>query len=162
MLIEAFNALPPDASLTIYGNLDAFPDYVATLRALARHSGIRFAGAIPPEQVGRALSELDCLIVPSLWHETFCLVIQEANAVGVPAVASDLGALPERVGDGVTGRLFPVGDVAALRAILEELVTRPEMLDLWRRNLEPPLSVSEHAERVVAVYRAAGASTAAG
>jgi len=158
LLIEAFSSLPSDASLSIYGPLDVAPDYVADLRRLARHPGIRFVGGVAPERVGQALADLDCLVVPSLWHETFCLVIQEANAVGVPAVASDLGALPERIQDGVNGRLFPPGNVEALRGILAELARSPETLARWRRNLTPPLTIQAHAEQMEGIYRAAMAS----
>ena len=155
VLIEAFNSLPPDASLTIFGDLEVAPDYVARLRRLARHPGVRLAGRVSPERVGQALAAMDCLVVPSLWHETFCLVIQEANAVGVPAVASNLGALPERVRDGINGRLFPAGNIASLAAILEELARSPETLARWRENLTPPLTIQEHAERIEGIYRGA-------
>jgi len=155
VLIEAFNSLPADASLTIFGDLEVAPDYVAELRRLARHPGVRFAGGVSPQRVGRSLAEMDCMVVPSLWHETFCLVIQEANAVGVPVVASDLGALPERVQDGVNGRLFPPGDVEALSDILQELARSPETLVRWRENLTPPLTIQEHTERIEGIYRGA-------
>jgi len=45
-------------------------------------------------------------------------VIPLASAFGVPAIASDAGALAEQVVDGHTGWLYPVGDVGALTAAL--------------------------------------------
>ncbi len=37
--------------------------------------------------------------------ETFCLALAEAQALGVPAVVQKLGAVVERVIDGVTGTI---------------------------------------------------------
>jgi glycosyltransferase involved in cell wall biosynthesis len=155
ILIAAFNALPAAASLTIYGDTGAFPDYVEQLRRMATHPGIRFAGPLDRRQLGEALGALDYLVVPSLWEETFCLVIPEANACGVPAIASDLGALRDRVRDGVTGRLFPAGDVAALVDILRDLAAHPEQRQHYRAALIPAPSMDQHAQAVVAVYQSA-------
>jgi glycosyltransferase involved in cell wall biosynthesis len=152
ILIEAFNRLPEGAHLTVYGDVTVFPEYAAQVRALARHPGIRFAGALPPEGVGDALRALDCLVVPSLWHETFSLVAQEALGVGVPVVASRVGALPERVVDGVTGRLTPPGDVDALAEALADVVLHPERLAAYRVNICPDPTMAEHAADLEALY----------
>jgi glycosyltransferase involved in cell wall biosynthesis len=152
VLIEAFNRLPEGASLTVYGDMAVFPEYAARVQALARHPGIRFAGALPPECVGDALRALDCLVVPSLWHETFSLVAQEALGAGVPVVASRVGALPERVIDGVTGRLAPPGDVDALATALADVILHPERLAAYRANIHRDPTMAEHAADLEALY----------
>ena len=40
------------------------------------------------------------LLVPSIWEEGFGRVVVEANAYGVPVLASEIGGLPEAVGKG--------------------------------------------------------------
>ena len=62
------------------------------------------------EDVPRLLGALDVLVHPSLEPEPFGRSVAEAQAVGVPAVASDLGGLPEIVTDGVNGFLVPSGE----------------------------------------------------
>ena len=153
VLIDAFNRLPASAALTIYGDLDTFPQYVSELRELARHPKVRFAGALPYRHIGDALRQLDYLVVPSLWYETFCLVAQEALGVGVPVVASRLGALPERVRDGESGRLFSPGDVDDLARVLEEVTAQPELSARYRTNILKPPTMREHAESLLALYR---------
>jgi glycosyltransferase involved in cell wall biosynthesis len=70
------------------------------------------------------------VVAPSTWLETFGLVVVEAMAAGVPAVASAHGAFVELVDDGETGLLHRPGDPAsladALRAITDP--TRNERL----------------------------------
>jgi glycosyltransferase involved in cell wall biosynthesis len=44
----------------------------------------------------------------------------------VPIVASRVGGIPEAVRDGENGLLVPPGDIAALRAAIEALLSDPE------------------------------------
>lgn len=153
VLIEAFNTLPESASLTIYGDEARFPSYAAELRALAKHPNIRFAGLLDYLHVGAALRRLDCLVVPSTWYENSPLVIREAYGVGLPVIASRLGALAEKVQDGITGRLFDVGNSADLARVLQELIAQPGRLLAYRANIRPPLTMQQHVHELLAVYQ---------
>jgi glycosyltransferase involved in cell wall biosynthesis len=55
-------------------------------------------------------------------NETFCLAVAEAQALGLPAVVTSLGSLPERVEDDVTGTVAKDDDafVAAAIALLRD------------------------------------------
>ena len=155
VLVAAVNQLPHEGvRLTIYGSLDDFPDYVADLRARATHPGIRFAGRIDRAALWAALAQADVLAVPSLWYETAALVIQEGFAAGLPVVAADLGALTERVRDGVDGLLLPAGDAAAWRDALRRLRDTPGLLDQLRTNIQPVRTIAEHVSEIERVYRA--------
>jgi glycosyltransferase involved in cell wall biosynthesis len=156
VLVEAFNQMPTSAALTIYGGESAFPDYAAQVKALARHPNIRFAGPLDYRQVGAALRQMDCLVVPSVWYENSPLVIQEAYAAGLPVVASRLGALVEKVQDGRTGYLFAPGDSADLARVLREIVERPERLGALRANVRPGPDIQQHVQQIVGLYRGIG------
>jgi glycosyltransferase involved in cell wall biosynthesis len=67
---------------------------------------------------------LTILIQPSL-TEGLPLVVLEAAALGVPVVASRVGAIPTVLEDGAAGVLVPVGDVAALAAAVRGLLADP-------------------------------------
>lgn len=54
------------------------------------------------------------ILVPSQWEEAFGRVVAEAQVSGIPAVASDIGGLPEALGDG--GILLAADAPAALWA----------------------------------------------
>lgn len=60
-------------------------------------------------------------VLPSL-GEGISNTVLEAMSAGLPVVASDVGGNPELVEDGVTGRLFPVGDDKALARVLLPLI----------------------------------------
>jgi glycosyltransferase involved in cell wall biosynthesis len=69
---------------------------------------------------------LTALVHPSL-TEGLPLVVLEAAALGVPIVASRVGAIPEVLEDGAGGLLVPPGDVAALGAAVDALLAAPAL-----------------------------------
>lgn len=62
------------------------------------------------------------LVVPSLWHETFCIVAAEAMGHGIPVLAARLGALQDLVIEDETGMFFDSADIGDLAR---------QMLRLW-------------------------------
>lgn len=151
VLLKAFEALPPHARLVIYGNERAFPEYVAELRKQPRHSGVAWAGPVPPERVGEALRSIDYLVVPSLTPESYGLVVDEAHALGIPVIASRAGAL-SRIRDGIDGRLFDPGDIQGLHAILKELTARSHLRQQYAAAIPGVPTIGEHARQLTSLY----------
>lgn len=63
--------------------------------------GLVFHEAMNKAELAEFLPTMDLLVYPTWWHETFCIATLEAQAAGLPVVASGLGALPETVRGGV-------------------------------------------------------------
>jgi glycosyltransferase involved in cell wall biosynthesis len=139
----------------VWGDPAVFPDYAARLRHLLDRceADARLMGRIPNERVGEVLAESDVVVVPSLWYENSPIVIQEARAAGVPVIASDHGALSEKVRHGVDGLLFPPGDAAALRSALARLWEEPQLLSRLRAGIRPPNDMAGHVTALEALYR---------
>jgi len=152
VLVEAFNQMPEGAELVTYGDLSLYPDYVRRLRALATNPAIHFRGQIEHEEVWNALSKMDVLVVPSLWYENSPMVILEAFAAGVPAIVSRVGALVEKVRDGIDGLHFAVGDVVDLRSKMASLISNPDRLERLRGNIAPVKSIEENALEMERIY----------
>lgn len=153
ILIDAVNQLPAaSVKLSIFGDTTAFPEYVTRLRQQAQHPGISFNGRIPHAELWTTLAQVDLVVVPSLWYETASLIIQEAFAAGVPVVASEIGALQERMEDGVNGRFFPPGDATALHDILAEFLTNKSTLEKLRTGIKPVRTIKEHLQDINSIY----------
>lgn len=55
---------------------------------------VRLVGRKPQDEIVKLYAELDVLLAPSLWPESFGLVTREAQAAGLWVVASDRGRSP--------------------------------------------------------------------
>lgn len=73
-----------------------------------------------------AFSLCDIAVTPSTEPEAFGRTAAEAQAMGLPIVASDLGGAKETVAHGVTGFLTPPNDPQALANTLSALLQMPE------------------------------------
>jgi glycosyltransferase involved in cell wall biosynthesis len=73
-----------------------------------------------------AYSMADVVVAPSIHAEGFGRVPVEAQAMGRPVVASDLGGFRETIVDGVTGLLFPPGDPLRLASAIAEALALSE------------------------------------
>jgi glycosyltransferase involved in cell wall biosynthesis len=79
--------------------------------------GVRRHAPVPkPELVGK-LRAARLMLYRGDENETFCLAVAEAQALGLPAVVTPLGSLPERVEDGVTGTVAESDDEFVAAAI---------------------------------------------
>jgi len=172
VLVEAFSRLErPDATLELHGEWFPYHEdagYLERLRELAAGDPrITFHGRYGPAQLPAILAELDVLVVPSIWFETFSLTVREGWLARLPVVASDHGALREALAEGRRGRLFPPGDAAALASVLRELHDNPVARDTIRGRPEWVRTVEEMVRELKGVYqevgtRPRGAAAAAG
>jgi glycosyltransferase involved in cell wall biosynthesis len=85
--------------------------------------------------VGPYLAAIDAFVLPSAW-EALPLSLLEAMSCGLPVVATAVGGTPEAVEDGVTGRVVPHGDEAALAAALVDVLSDPiRLIELGQAGL---------------------------
>jgi glycosyltransferase involved in cell wall biosynthesis len=153
LLVEAFCRTKGDASLSLYGELGWFPDYVASLRARSgADARVRFAGRIAPEQVREVLANIDVLVVPSLWYENSPLTIREAYLARVPVITTDLGGMREHVHEDEGGLLFPWNDTDGLRGHLQALIDDPQRVAQLAAALPPVRSIDDHADEIASLY----------
>jgi len=95
----------------------------ARANALGVKDRVRFLGT--RNDVPALLHVADVLVLSTRW-EGCPLVVLEAGICGTPAVVSDVPGAREVVRDGVTGLLFPAGDVTALASYVERLANDPD------------------------------------
>ena len=153
VLIEAFNGMPEDAQLEICGWPNYHPEYYEILVEAADHPGSRFVGGIEPAGIARFLSQVDVLVVPSIWEENSPLTIHEAFLAGVPVVASRMGGHQGLLGEGA-GLLYDPDDASALRDNLMRLYAEPGLCKALAGAAPAVKPMSEHAIELASRYRA--------
>ncbi len=133
VLIEAIARLVrPDVCCVLVGSDQGRWRYTAGLIRQAEALGIadrlRLAGEC--DDMPAALMLADVVVHASIEPEAFGRVVIEAQAMGRPVIASDLGGPVETVEHGVTGWRVPPGDATALAAAIEHvLALSPEARD---------------------------------
>lgn len=111
---------------TIIGEGHCRPALEAQIRRLGLQDVVTLLGARTRQEVFHEYSLAHIFLLPSIEYagqaETQGLVIQEAQAAGLPVIASDTGGIAEGLINGKSGFLFPAGDSKALAAQIECLV----------------------------------------
>lgn len=153
-LLEAASRLPAGRiQWHIAGTGDA--DYVEPLKKqYAALPNLNFYGNVAAASF---YPRIDLVVVPSRAHESFCNVVMEAASLGIPAIVTDRGALPERIGDGRYGWSFSAGDTSALAQLLEQCADDPEMVA--RIGMSAIETRHEHRAETIATRYAAQLAT---
>jgi glycosyltransferase involved in cell wall biosynthesis len=132
-VIRALGRIPIERrpSLTVVG-ITGHPRLPAALERLAAEAGVRLTirRGVGRENDGSddalvTLYQSHSLFVFGAHHEPISLVISEAMACGLPAVAVAEGGVPELVRDGVTG-LLTARDEAAFAVAVDRLLADAE------------------------------------
>jgi N-acetyl-alpha-D-glucosaminyl L-malate synthase BshA len=90
---------------------------------------VHFMGKL--DRVNEVLPLADILLMPSEL-ESFGLAALEAMACKVPSIATWVGGVPELIDDGVTGLLYPVGDIDGMSLGALSLLKDRERLEAMR------------------------------
>ncbi len=152
VLLEAFRALPADATLDVCGSFDYAPSYSAELREQCEHPGVRFLQQVPNERIPELLAETDCLVVPSIWTENSPLTIHEAFLSGVPVIASRLGGHVDLLADG-GGLLYDGDDPEDLARQLLRVYREPGLLRQLAQEIPEVKPIDRHTDELVGLYR---------
>jgi glycosyltransferase involved in cell wall biosynthesis len=124
--------------------------YEQRLRELAQGVPVRFHGAYQPAHLESF--DLDIAVFASIFSESHSFTLDEAFSLGLPVLASDRGAFPERIG--LAGLTFRAGDAGDLARRLQEILDAPERLDTMRRSIHTELlfSMEAHVAMLEKVY----------
>ena len=147
-LIEAAR-LVPEADFVVAGDGELRHE----LERQAAGSRVRFLGA--RDDVPELLASLAVFAFPSLF-EGLCLAVIEAQAAGVPVVATPVGGIRETVVDGETGLLVPTGNpgglAAAIRRLLEDRPAAEAMAAEAKRRVRERFSIERMLDETLRLY----------
>jgi len=127
---------PVEVAFAGSGELDS------ELREFARVSGVPaiFHGFVNQSEMPAVYAAADVMVLPSDGLETWGLAVNEAMACGLPAVVSDaVGCGPDLVEPGVTGAVFPVGQISPLAAAMEAAISLD--LTITRQHLAARMQI---------------------
>lgn len=159
-LLEALarSAASQSCLLVCLGDAQGRTDYVRELEAGAQASGQRLVMPGHARDMSTAYAAADVVVCPSLEPEAFGRTAAEAQAMGVPVIASNHGGAMEVVDPGVTGWLAEPGDAEGWRAALSEALnldpsTASAMANASRARVAEQFSTQSLQAATLRVYR---------
>ncbi|MCD0502065.1 glycosyltransferase [Bordetella petrii] len=158
-LVEAAGRLPPEQRRRVMILVAGDPPSEAKLarvRAAGMQAQVVFPGLL--DDVRDALACCHAGFVLS-YYEALSYACREMMSMGLPALVSDAGGLPENVTDGVDGWIIPVRDAAAIGALLRAMLQDPSRLagmgEAARSKAVEQFGLADFAESTLAVYHQA-------
>lgn len=155
ILIEAFKKanLKGRAKLEIWGGFEKDPAYVNQLEELVDgNASISFNGRFAHDDIANVFSNIDVLVVPSLWYENAPLVIQEAFTAETPVIATNLGGMAEMVSNEMNGLLFERGNTDDLARQLQRLINEPGLLERIKAGIPVVKTIEEEVDELERMY----------
>jgi glycosyltransferase involved in cell wall biosynthesis len=157
VLLQAFNQIKgQNCELRIHGMSlpsdfgdNEYPQY---LQSLVKKENVFWFGKFDNKNIARILSDIDILVVPSIWYENSPLVIHEAFMAALPIITTNIGGMSELIQDGVNGLLFNVGDPEDLATKMQMVIDNQSIIDRFKKNIPPVSSIKEHALRIREIY----------
>lgn len=139
VMLSALARLPANVVLIVLGQGPDEQRLKTMSRAMGLDKRVRWLGW--RNDLADWINAAAVFSLSSNW-EGVPLAAQEAILVGTPVVSTNVGGMPELIGDRSSGRLVPKGDAEALAAALSDVLSSPEtanryaeqaLVDLRRR-----------------------------
>jgi colanic acid/amylovoran biosynthesis glycosyltransferase len=130
-----------------------------TLRVMDK---VKFLGCLNQKQLIDQYKEAHILLHPSVHvnngaTETQGVVMQEAQAMGLPVIATKIGGIPECIKDGETGLLVEDKNAHAIAQKIQFLLDHPDhykALSLaGRRDVEDRFDINKIGARLLTIYK---------
>jgi glycosyltransferase involved in cell wall biosynthesis len=154
--IDGLARAESDWHLVIAGGGELLEDFRARAESAGVGERVHFLGSVPHAELPRVLRSADLFLLTTEPPESFGIVVIEAMACGLPAVASDYPGVRAVVDEGETGLLVPQGDPGAVAAALDRLAADPaereRMGATGRAKAEVEWNWSVLVERMDAAY----------
>ena len=161
-LLEAWKKTHSHGRLKIVGDGPMAP---LVRDAASTVPGIEWLGPRTRSEVSRLMADASFLVFPSIWYETFGMVLIEAFSAGLPVIASNLGAMAELIRDGSTGKLFQARSSDELATTVDWAFANPDALQAMRlsarREFELKYTAESNYAQLMGIYQDAIAAVAA-
>lgn len=133
LMLEIFDQLRyKNVTFHVYGRVDS--EYLEILSVL-KLKKVVFYGKYSPGESLEQLQKCHLSLHLSCWPETFCITLSEVWNLGVIPIVSDLGALNERVQNGINGFITRHDEAGDVVSIINYLNRNRDRLNKVRKNI---------------------------
>jgi glycosyltransferase involved in cell wall biosynthesis len=154
-LLRAFSSANLSNAMLVFAGEGALRTQLeAEAKKLGVASRVRFLGFVNQSQLPAVYTSADLFVIPSD-YDPCPVVVCEAMLCGLPVVLSDqIRGRFDLVRPGETGDIFPCGDINALTASIQKLLSGTVALAEMKRNALRRMATWSHLENVSATVEA--------
>ncbi len=93
------------SSMGLYGNQEGDKEYEQIFASLGKIKGVHIYPAVSMKQLSTEFLSSSLILFPNTYHETFSMNCTQAQAAGCVPISTNIGAMCERIENGVSGFL---------------------------------------------------------
>jgi len=157
LLLRALNILArPDLSLEIYGEVTPYHEYQGYQAELGSILDptytVRYHGRYDHHELPKILANIDLLVVPSVWWESYCITAREGATAGVPVICFDgAGGLSEAIDKGMALGC-KLGDPGSLAQAIAKVCDDPELREKLSSKSDLVRDIADNARQIESIY----------
>lgn len=126
-LLKSMKKVPEDYNLVVVGTGKQEEYFKHYAKELGIKNRVEFVGKASHEELMTHYKNAYCVVIPSRAPETFNLVGIEAQKVGVPVIASDVGGVSQWLKDDINGLLAQANDIKDLQDKINLLISDKQL-----------------------------------
>ncbi len=152
----------PNVEFNIIGDGPLKADFEQLIQSLNLSDRVKLLGWKQHQEIAEILDRCHLFLAPSVTaadgnQDAPVNTLKEAMAMGLPAIATDHGGIPELVEDEISGFLVPERDSEAIAQKLDYLIEHPERWEAMgkagRRRVEEKYDKEKLNDELVQIYQ---------
>ncbi|MGI8281140.1 glycosyltransferase [Bacillus mycoides] len=135
-------------------HLDVYGDFINNPETYSPEH-YTFHGRYEYSQLKKMFDQIDLLIIPSIWKETFGFIGLEAQSYGVPIMVSEHVGFKDLIEDGETGFIYKA-DGNDFANKLSLILDNPSALEKINENISKmkfPYIMQQHTNEIINLYQ---------
>lgn len=135
-------------------HLDVYGDFVNDPETYSLNH-YTFHGRYEYSQLKEMFNQIDLLIIPSVWKETFGFIGLEAQSYGVPIMVSEYVGFKDLIEDGETGFIYKANKNDFMKT-LSRILEDTSILDKMDENIlkiKFPYIMEQHTNEIINLYQ---------
>lgn len=121
-----------------------------------KKKNIHYLGYVPHDKCMAIARKAEFAMMPSIWYEGCSMVAIEAESLGLPLIATDIGFLAEAIKNGYNGIKFPLGNAKECRKAVQKLWNdEPDLKKMKlcaREDYERKYTPEDNLKQILSIY----------
>lgn len=127
--------------------------YKRYLDSLSNVINVIYHNEYHQSDIPHILSNIDCVLVTSIWEDCAPLVLAESLSQNVPIIGAEIGGIPDFVIDEFNGLLYQYNDIKDLKDKLEYFVSNYDLRQKLKSNSKLTYNFNYYVNHLIKLYQ---------